>query len=357
MTDSESDDEVVIHNPSHSGHLENTVAAAAAVVDGCEKDNMTLLALAKPAMARNRSKRKAQAARGGKPQQAAAVTTQAQPPTIPVTLSIEECYSLSDEELLKIYKQKVSAIPLGQATRFEDLQAADELSLGNMDLYTEMLTNAQEAIMSVAKELTGELHVHQSNLKAMKDSASGEQLYSEEQCRAANADAAQQRQAAVEADLERKAAEAVLAGSGDSCTQSPIPPVYARAVATGNAERDEACQIIAHMLAPDYKLLSKACAIEEAIFRLWGSSGVKSEYRQRVHALLRLLCPEGLPGVFCAANTTKRRKVEGAQSDGTTSQNSATSELGTHRPSQQASQVRGQLWSGSTNIVKLVSDL
>lgn len=66
----------------------------------------------------------------------------------------------------------------------------------------------------------------------------------------------------VEADLEHKAAKAVLAGSGDSSSQMPLPPLYARAVATGSAERDEACQIIAHMLAPDCKLLGKACAIE-----------------------------------------------------------------------------------------------
>lgn len=66
----------------------------------------------------------------------------------------------------------------------------------------------------------------------------------------------------MEADLEQKAAEAVLAASADARPHLPVAPVYARAVTTGSAERDEAFQMIAHMLAPDIGLVSKACAIE-----------------------------------------------------------------------------------------------
>lgn len=85
-----------------------------------------------------------------------------------------------------------------------------------------------------------------------------------------NAAAAAKRQALVEADLEQKAAEAVLAASGDGRPHLPVAPVYARAVTTGNAERDEAFQVIAHMLAPDNKLVSKARAIEvRRSFHLW----------------------------------------------------------------------------------------
>ena len=94
---------------------------------------------------------------------------------------------------------------------------------------------------------------------------------------------------------------------------------------------------------------------QETIFKLWGDSGVRSDYRQRVHALLKLLCPEGLPGVFSASK--KRRRLESAKGDATASQDFATSELQSIQASKKASQVRGQLWAGKTNIVKFVSDL
>ena len=50
-----------------------------------------------------------QASKAHKP----AVTVQPkQPPALPVTLSLDDCHNLSDEELLKIYQHKVRDIPL-----------------------------------------------------------------------------------------------------------------------------------------------------------------------------------------------------------------------------------------------------
>lgn len=63
MTESDSDDEVVIHNSPHTIPSSPTEVAFASASRICEEDNMTLLALAKPAMARKRLKRKAQAPR------------------------------------------------------------------------------------------------------------------------------------------------------------------------------------------------------------------------------------------------------------------------------------------------------
>lgn len=74
--------------------------------------------------------------------------------------------------------------------------------------------------------------------------------------------AAKRRQADVEADLEQKAAENELVASPNSKPRLPVADVYAQPLATGNQERDEAFQVIAHLLAPDSRLVSKAGAIE-----------------------------------------------------------------------------------------------
>lgn len=96
--------------------------------------------------------------------------------------------------------------------------------------------------------------------------------------------AAEKRQAQVEAALEQKAAEAVLSSSGDGKPHLPVAPVYARAVATGSTERDEAFQVIAHILAPDCKLVSKACAIE-----VW-----------HIHFTRWIACCDNLPCTPCS---------------------------------------------------------
>lgn len=61
--ESESEDEVMIHNPPHPIPTHHNVSPVPPAADGCKEDNLTLLALAKPAMARSRQKRKAQAVR------------------------------------------------------------------------------------------------------------------------------------------------------------------------------------------------------------------------------------------------------------------------------------------------------
>lgn len=92
------------------------------------------------------------------------------------------------------------------------------------------------------------------------------------------------------------------------------------------------------------------------MFTLWGSSGVTSEYRKRIHSLLQLLCPEGLPGVFSASS--KQRRLNGSQGHPASSNNSSTPTQGDwHNLSAEASHLRGQLWAGQSSIVKLVSEL
>lgn len=63
MMESESDDEVMIPDPSQRALAAVSDAPVTSAVEGCKEDGLTLLALAKPAMARNRLKRKAQASR------------------------------------------------------------------------------------------------------------------------------------------------------------------------------------------------------------------------------------------------------------------------------------------------------
>lgn len=59
--ESESDDEVLISDPSQRAPAAVNEVPVTSPVEGCKDDGLTLLALAKPAMARNRLKRKAQA--------------------------------------------------------------------------------------------------------------------------------------------------------------------------------------------------------------------------------------------------------------------------------------------------------
>lgn len=54
-----------------------------------------------------------------------------------------------------------------------------------MDLYTDMLMNAQTSIMSATKSLISDLRCHQDNLAAMKAGVPAEELFSEEHCREA----------------------------------------------------------------------------------------------------------------------------------------------------------------------------
>lgn len=105
------------------------------------------------------------------------------------------------------------------------------------------------------------------------------------------------------------------------------------------------------------RLSSQTCdlGLQEAMFRLWGSSGANPDYQQRVHALLQLLCPEGLPGVFCAAN--KQRRLNGSQKAVGSSQHSSISQDEWSKMSRESSRVRAELWTGQANIVKLVSEL
>lgn len=92
------------------------------------------------------------------------------------------------------------------------------------------------------------------------------------------------------------------------------------------------------------------------MFRLWGGSGVTADYRERIHSLLQLLCPEGLPGVFCASN--KQQRLNGSQGNTESSNSTSTpSQDDWNKLSTEARRLRGQLWARQSSIVKLVSEL
>lgn len=55
--------------------------------------------------------------------------------------------------------------------------------------YSQMLMNVQESIISAAQALIREIETCEKIVESSRDHVSGEEMYSEEQCQAANADA------------------------------------------------------------------------------------------------------------------------------------------------------------------------